>query len=135
MPTDISSFLLILWNEHSFRHEIVACGAERTSVLKFLDAVEAVGWHFVGGDEHGLRLVFRPLIESFVIEGVSPTLVIGVRPDIRNVTIDYAVFWYLHLGIVKRTACNRQVLPPPDRWVGGIAVPCIAICVIPLARS
>lgn len=104
----------MFWHEDALSHGIVHPVVERGTVVVFLDAVEAVWRHLVGRYEDGFSLLLRPGIETLVVELLRTIIYVGAL--VGNVAVYHAVRRYLHLGIVKHTACDGQYLPPP-KWL------------------
>ena len=107
---DVPSFRLVPWHKDALRHGIVQSVVECGAMRPFLYAVEAVGRHLIGRYEDRLSLPLRPFVETLIVEMLCT--VIYVCSLVGNVAIYHAVLGYLHLGIVKHTACDGQILPP-----------------------
>lgn len=102
-------------------YEVVVLLSECAAMRKFFYAVEAVGGHFIGGYEYGLRLSLTPLIETLIVEAI-PFLDISVCAFVGDVAVYHAVFGYADLFVVKHRGRDGQILPPPNIWVGCAAV-------------
>ena len=107
LAANIATLGLVFRHKDALGHEVVGSGAERRAVCKLFYAIEAVGWHLVGGDEHGLRLPLTPLIESFVVETSFVFFYISACAFVWNIAIYHAVFGYRDFFVVKHRGCDR----------------------------
>ena len=92
-------------------YEVVVLLSECAAMRKFFYAVEAVGGHFIGGYEYGLRLSLTPLIETLIVEAI-PFLDISVCAFVGDVAVYHAVFGYADRFVVKHRGRDGQILPP-----------------------
>ena len=96
---NVATLSLVLWHKDALGYGIILFVVKRRTVRIFCNAVESVGGHLVGGDEHGRSLTFCPCVKTFVVEIFC--FVVFVCAFIRNVAIDYAIWRYNHLLVAK----------------------------------
>ena len=110
LAANVATLCLVFRHKDALGHEVVGSGTERRTVCKLFYAIEAVGWHLVGGDEHGLGLTFCPFVKTFVVEIFC--FVVFVCVFVGNVAIDYAIRRNNHLLVAKHRWRDRQITPP-----------------------
>lgn len=110
MPDDIPSFRLVFRHKDALHHGIILLVVKRGAVCPFRYAVKAVARQIVAGYEYRLGLTFCPLVKAFIVELLCT--IIYVCALIGNVAIDYAILWYLYLGIIKVRRGDGQITHP-----------------------
>ena len=110
LAANVATLGLVLRNKDALGHGIVVFVVKRRTVRIFFNAIEAVGWHLVGGDEHGRSLAFCPCVKAFVVEVFC--FVVFVCAFVGNIAIDYAIWRYDYLFVAKHRWCDRKIYPP-----------------------
>lgn len=99
LAANVATLSLVFRHKDALGHCIVVFVVKRRTVRIFFNAIESVGRHLVGGDEHWCSLTFCPCVKAFVVEIFC--FVVFVCAFIRNVAIDYAIIRYSHVLVVK----------------------------------
>ena len=99
LAANVATLGLVFRHKDALGHEVVVFVVKRRTVRIFFNAIEAVGWHLVRGDEHGRSLTFCPCVKPFVVEVFC--FVVFVCAFVGNIAIDYAIWRYNYLLVAK----------------------------------